>query len=162
MSDEIFNDLAIEQTAAKFFKRTLEVRQVVVREVPVSRTGKATVFMTDQKQLYLFIQAESAMVLDDVRKIALRMGLQPEEFVPPNGDKEYFDTIARERFRATFPGKHITSEEDLRFYRQLAPYNPALVRISAVKTGEIMQYDPTSAGWRKAAAFSYRKVEPKT
>jgi hypothetical protein len=162
MTDEIYNDLAIEQIAARSFKRTFEIRQVVVREVPVSRTAKATVFLTDQKQLYLFVQAESAIVLDDVRKIAHRMGLQPEEFLPPNGDKDYFSVIARERFKATFPGKPIVSDEDLRFYKLLAPYNPALVRIAAVKTGEILQYDPTSTGWRKAASFSYRKVDPRS
>ena len=162
MTDEIYNDLAIEQIAARSFNRSFEIKEVIVREVPVSRTAKATVFITVQKQLYLFVQAESAMVLDDVRKIAHRMGLQPEEFLPPNGDKDYFSVIARERFKATFPGKPITSDDDLRFYKLLAPYNPALVRISAIKAGEIMQYDPTSAAWRKAASFSYRKVEPKS
>lgn len=161
MADEIYNDLAIEEIAARSFKRTLEIRQILVREVPVSRTAKATVFLTAQKQLYLFIQAQSALVLDDVRKIVQRMGMVAEEFLPPHGNEEYFTAIARERYKSIFPGKAITSDEDLRYYKQLAPYNPALVRISAIKRGEILQYDTTSASWRKAANFSYRKVEPR-
>lgn len=162
MTEEIYNDLAIEQIAARSFKRSFDIKQVIAREVPVSRTAKATVFLTEQKQLYLFIQAQSGLVLDDVIKISHRMGLQPEEFLPPHGDDSYFTTFARERFKATFPGKPIRSDDDLRFYKQLAPYNPALVRISAVKTGEIMQYDVTSGNWRKATTFSYRKVEPRS
>lgn len=161
MSDEIYNDFAIEEIASKHFKVKVDIKQVIVRQIPVSRTAEATLFLTTAGQMFLYIRAEAAMILDDVRKMALRMGLEIDDFMPPNGDKHYFDAVAQERFRNTFPGRHIeSSQEDLRFYRMLAPYNPALVRISAVKTGEIKQYDLTSGQWRHAGNYSYRKLKP--
>lgn len=162
MSDEIYNDLAIEEIARKRFSIKLDIKQVIVRNIPTSRTSEATLFMTSNQHLYLFVRAEAAMILDDVRKIVHRMGLEADEFLAPQADKGYFDAIARERYKSTFPGRPISSEEDLRFYRMLAPYNPALVRIAAIKTGVVKQFDLTSGQWRLAGHYSYRKVKPLT
>lgn len=160
MTDEIYNDTTLEKIAAEEFRKKLQIKQVIARDIPTGRTSTATLFLTRKNRMYLYIYAQAPMILDDVRKIVHRMGLEAETFIPPFNDAEYFNAVARERFKAVFPGKHADTEEDLRFYKMLAPYNPALVRISAVKTGEVKRFDPDSEQWRLAVKFSYRHVFP--
>lgn len=87
------------------------------------------------------------------------MGMKPEGYIPPKGHPNYFDEIGRERFRAVFPGRtHVTSD-DLVYYRTLAPYNPALIRIREIPEGVIKQFDTDAQGnWRPAARFAYRRI----
>jgi hypothetical protein len=161
MTDEILDDYAIEKLAKEEFGITVDIKQVVVRSVPTGRNSTGTLFLTTDNKLYLYISAQASMLMDDVRKTVARMGLEADDFLPPHGDKKYFNDLARERFKNTFPGRTVVSEEDdLRFYRQLVPYNPAFIRISAVKTpGNIKQFDPDGNDWRIAATFSYRKIK---
>ena len=94
-----------------------------------------------------------------MKKIVSRMGLAAELYLPPKGRPQYFDEVGRAKFSEVFPGRSHISAEDIVFYRTLAPYNPALIQISEVKTGEIKQYDSDSAGnWRTAAKFAYRRI----
>ena len=87
----------------------------------------------------VYIEASSTLLLSDVKKIILRMGLKAELFVPPKGQPQYFEEIGRMKFREVFPGRTHISDEDIQFYKTLAPYNPALILISEVKNGEIYQ-----------------------
>lgn len=160
MNGEIYDDMAIEQTAKQFFGMNLEIDQVIVRHVPVSRTVTATVFLTTKKQLYTYIDGQSRLTLGDVRKIVTRMGMVAEFFVPPKGQPQYFDTIAREKFRTVFPARSHPSVDDLRYYQTLAPYQPALVQILEIKNGEIYQFDTDSrSDWRVSAKFAYRRIK---
>lgn len=160
MSDEIYDDLALERIAKEHFGVDIDISQVIVRQVAVSRTTTATVFLTKKKQLFVYVTGHSKLLLNDIKKIVARMGLRAELYFPPKGHPDYFDVIGREKFRAVFPGRGHISEQDLIFYRTLAPYHPALVLISEVKTGEIYQYDSDSRGdWRVAARFAYRRIK---
>lgn len=164
MTDEILDDYEIERIAQEEFGIQVDIKQVVVRSVPTGRNSEGTLFLTTDNKLYLYVSAQASMLLDDVSKIVSRMGLEVDEYMPPHGDKQYFNDVARERFKHTFPGRTVVSEEDdLRFYRRLAPYNPALVRIAAVKTpGHVKKWDPdasTSSEWRTATTFHYRKIK---
>lgn len=160
MNDAIYDDLAIEQIAKKQFGLSVDIDKVIVRQVPVSRTAKATVFLTKKKQLFVYIAAQSNLNLGDVKKLVTRMGLKAELFMPPKGRPNYFDDIGREHFRAVFPGRGHITPTDLIYYRTLAPYNPALVQIHEIPTGEIRQYDNDSHGnWRVAAKFAYRRIK---
>lgn len=159
MNSQIYDDIALERIAKERFGVDFEVRQVVVRNVPVSRTAQATVFLTTKKQLYVYIGAESKLLLGDIRKILTRMGLKPELFIPPKGRPQYFDEIGRSKFKEVFPGRTPASDQDIAFYRTLAPYNPALVLVGEVKNGEISQFDSDAHGeWRVAAKFAYRRI----
>ena len=51
MNDSIYDDMALEQMAKKQFGMDIDVDKVIVRRVPVSRTARATVFLTTKKQL---------------------------------------------------------------------------------------------------------------
>jgi hypothetical protein len=160
MNDEIYDDMALERLAKDRFGMDVDISQVIVRGIEVSRTATATVFLTKKKQLLVYIHGHSKLLLSDVKKIIARMGLKAELYLPPKHQPDYFDTIGREKFREIFPGRGSITDEDIIFYRTLAPYNPALVLISEVKNGEIYRYDSdASGGWRIAAKFAYRRIK---
>lgn len=160
MDDRIYDDLAMEQIAKKQFGINLDIDKVIVRQVPVSRTAAATVFLTKKKQLYAYIAGQSKLTLGDVKKIVTRMGLRAELFLPPKSQPNYFDDIGREHVRAVFPGRTHITPNDLIYYRTLAPYNPALIQIHEVIDGEIRQFDTDArSDWRPAAKFAYRRIK---
>lgn len=159
MSDEIYDDMALERIAFDQFGLEVDIKQVIVRQVEVSRTATATVFLTKKKQLLAYISGHQKLLLSDVKKIVSRMGLKAELYLPPKGQPDYFDAIGREKFASVFPGRGHVSDADIIFYRTLAPYNPALVLISEIKDGVIYQYDSDARGdWRPAAKFAYRRI----
>jgi hypothetical protein len=160
MNDEIYDDMAIERAAKDRFGLDIDISQVIVRQADVSRSATATVFLTKKKQLFVYVNGHSKLLLGDVKKIVTRMGLKAELYLPPRGQTDYFDAIGREKFREVFPGRSHINEEDIIFYRTLAPYNPALILISEVKHGEIYRYDSDSRDkWRVATKFTYRRIK---
>lgn len=160
MSDEIYDDMALERIAKERFGLDIDISQVIVRQIEVSRTASATVFLTKKKQLLVYVSGHSKLLLGDVKKIIARMGLRAELYFPPKGQPDYFDAIGRDKFRQIFPGRGHINDEDIIFYRTLAPYNPALVLIAEVKNGEIYKYDSDArGGWRVAAKFAYRRIK---
>lgn len=157
---ELMDDEAIEQIAKDRFGVDLEIRQMIAREIPVGHTGEASVFLSKKKQLYVYIHGRSNYMLGDIQKIISRMGMKAELFLPPKGHLNYFDDHAVEKFRATYPGRRPLRDDDLRYFRTLTPYNPALVIIHEVKNGEIKQFDTdASSSWRTVARFAYRRIK---
>lgn len=160
MSNPIFDDAQLEKTLHAQFGIAVDVDTVIARDFPVSRTDVATLFLSEKKQLYLYIQGQSRLRLGDIRKIVSRVGLQAELYVPPKGRPNYFDEIALEKFRAVFPGRSHVTGDDLAYYKTLAPYNPALVLIREVRGGEVLRFDADAAGgWRIQSKFTYRRIK---
>lgn len=157
MNPEILDDLAIEKVCKEQFGVSADVSEVIARGVPVAASATATVFRAGS-HVMLYIQSHSPLVLDDVRKIVHRMECEADAYFPPKGENEYFERVGREKFRTLFPGKPILGEDDLRYYKNLAPYNPALVRLAKVK-GEIRAYDDRSKTWHKVKDFAYSKIK---
>jgi hypothetical protein len=117
-------------------------------------------YLTSKKQLYLYVEGQSKLNLGDIKRIVVRMGLKSELFIPPKGRTNYFSEVAIEKFTEVFPGRRHVNDEDLRFYRTLVPYNPALVLISEIRDGHVYQFDADSAdSWRIAAKFAYRRIK---
>lgn len=158
--DDIFaSDIAVEEIVRTQFGLQLGIKQVIVRDIPVSHTAVATVFLTPKHQLFALIKAQSGMTYGEVKKVATRMGLDIDEFLPPGHDTDYFNDIAKEKFRQIFPGRHDITDEELRYYRTLVPYNPALLRVKGVSGGAIRQFDShDSSQWRVAAKFAYKQI----
>jgi len=155
----VYDELALERIARDKFGSPADIQSVILANADVSRTAQASVFLTSKKQLMVYIEASSTLLLSDVKKIILRMGLKAELFVPPKGQPQYFEEIGRMKFREVFPGRTHISDEDIQFYKTLAPYNPALILISEVKNGEIYQFDADArTGWRVGARFHYRRI----
>lgn len=160
MSDKMYEELAIERRIKEHFGVDVNLYKSIVFKAPISHTGEATLFLNDKKQLYLFISGQSRFLLSDIKKIVSHMGLKADIYFPPKGKPNYFDEVGIEKFHSVFPGRSHVSEEDIIFYRTLAPYNPALVLISEVKDGHVYQYDvDASNDWRLAAKFAYRRIK---
>lgn len=160
MSEDMYDDLALEQQANDRFGVKLDVDHVIVRAIPVSHVAKATLYLTKKKQLMLYVTGTAKLQLGDIAKITSRMGLVPELYFPPIHQPDYFDEIGRAKFKEVFPARQRPSTDDIVYYRTLAPYNPALLQISAVKNGDIKQFDTdASGGWRVAAKFAYRRIK---
>lgn len=159
MNDQMYDDVAIERQIAGKFGVNAEVESVIARRIPVGRSVEASLFLTNKKQLFLYIDGEARLYLSDVKKIVSRVGLHAEMYMPPKGSPHYFDEIGRAKFREMFPGRKLVSDDDIAFYKTLAPYSPALVLIREVKNGIIYQYDSdATGGWRPHAKFSYRRI----
>lgn len=124
-----YDQLALERSCKAEFGIALSVKQVIAWKIPVSRTDDATVFLTDKKQLFVYIQAASNLVFSDVKKMINRMGLKAELYLPPKGRPQYFDEIGQAKFLEVFPGRTYVSPEDIIFYRTLAPYSLSLIHI---------------------------------
>lgn len=160
MVDEMFNEVDLERRIYALFKLDINIKAVIAEHIPVSRSAYATVFLTDKRLLFCFIDSPMKLTLGDIRKTIARMGMRPQQFIAPGADVDYFDDIAKDKFNATFPGRIAVSEEDLYYYKTLAPYCPALVQISEVTCGIIKQYDSIAVGsWRPAVKFSYRRLQ---
>ena len=160
MSLDIYDDFALERKLKEHFGLNAEIGQMIAGDIDVSRTAKASVFLTKKKQLLCYIEADSKIILSDVKKIVSRMGLRAEQYMPPRGQPHYFDDFGREKFREVFPGRGHITDQDIVFYRTLAPYNPALVFVGEVKDGHVYQYDADAkSGWRIAAKFTYRRIK---
>ena len=159
MNKQTYNELALERVIKDKFGMSVDISTVILGGADVGRSAQAAVFLTKKRQLLLYIDASSPTLLADVKKIVSRMGMRAEMFVPPRGQPFYFDDMGRSKFLEVFPGRKTITDEDIIFYRTLAPYNPALVLISEVKNGEIYQFDADSRnGWRIGAKFAYRRI----
>lgn len=160
MNDEVYHDIALEKNIKAQFGVAAEIDAVIARSIPVSRTAEATLFLTKKKQLFLYIDSQSKLLLSDVQKIVSRVGLKAELYMPPKNRPNYFDEVGTEKFREIFPGRGHISQQDIAFYRTLTPYSPALVLITEVKTGAIYQYDSDSSDkWRLNTKFTYRRIK---
>lgn len=160
MNDDLYEDLALERHITASFGVHGDIDSVVARRFPVGRSLEATLYLTKKKLLMLYIDGESPLLLSDVRKIVGRAGLQAEMYLPPKGRPHYFDEIGHQKFNEVFPGRKAIGEQDIAFYKTLAPYSPALVVIKEVKNGTIYQFDSDSrGGWRPRTKFSYRRIK---
>jgi len=160
MTNEIYDDVALERVIADKFGVHTEVESVIARRIPLGSAAHATLFLSNKKQLYCYIDGPARLVLGDINKLAARIGIKPELLFPPKGQAHYFDEIGLEKFKQVFPGRKDVSPRDLIFYRTLAPYCPALILVSEVKGGVIYCADSDAAtGWRPAAKFAYRRIK---
>lgn len=150
---------AIEAQIEKLFNVKLDIEQIIAEDVPVSPTSHGTVFLTRKKQLYLYIDGQSRFIFGDIKKIVTNMKFSADKFIAPGNQSDYFDSIARKKFLEVFPGRHNITEDDLRFYKTLVPYSPALILIKETIGDHIFQYDSDSnSSWRPAVRFSYRRI----
>lgn len=160
MNDQVYHDFALEKNIKAQFGVNTEVDSVIARNFPVSRTAQATLFLNKKKQLYLYVESQSKLLLSDVQKIVSRVGLKAELYMPPKNRPHYFDEIGTQKFREIFPGRASISQQDIAFYRTLTPYTPALILITEVKGGAIHQFDSDSSGqWRLNTKFTYRRIK---
>lgn len=160
MNGDIYDDIAVEAMVKDRFGLSVDIKKVIARSIPTSHTTVATVFLTTKNQLYVIISGRAPMTLGDVRKVIRRMNMTADAYLAPQAQNDYFNRIAAEKFKTVFPGRQPKNESDLRFYRLLAPYNPALVRIAEIHDGVVKQFDASdSSNWRVSAKFTYKRIK---
>ena len=157
---DLFDDFALEKEAKERFGVIVEVDKVIARNIPVGQSARATLFLSRKKQLYCYIDGPARLLLSDVKKLCVRIGIKAEIYFPPKGRPKYFDEVGREKFRDVFPGRKDIHDSDIVFYRTLAPYCPALVMVHEVRDGTIYCADSDAhGGWRPAVKFAYRRIK---
>lgn len=160
MINKIYDEIQIARVIKSRFGVNFEVSKAIFVRIPVSHTSKATLLLTTKKQLFLYIEGQSRLLVGDVKKIINHMGLVADTYISPMGRPKYFDEVARIKFAEVFPGRKHINNDDLIFYRTLVPYNPALVLISEVKDGLVYQFDSdATTNWRVATKFTYRRIK---
>ncbi len=160
MSESTNDYIALERAIKERFGVDADIRQSIVFNIPVSLMADATLFLTSKKQLFLYVNGKSKLSFGDIKKIVFNMGLAADTYVPPKNRPDYFNEVGRAKFCEVFPGRKNISDEDIIFYKTLAPYNPALILISEVKDGHVYRFDSDSnTNWRPAAKFAYRRIK---
>ncbi|MCL2280751.1 hypothetical protein FWC31_02590 [Candidatus Saccharibacteria bacterium] len=155
----LYDEVNLEKYIQAAFGVCVEIKSTIANKIPIGAGANATVFLSEKGLLYALIVARGGQNLGDVQKALTRMGLRLEQFMPPHADASYFDRVATTRFREVFPGRTPVRDNDLAFYRTLAPYNPALAQIAEVTDGVIKQYDSDAAThWRPSVKFHYRRI----
>ena len=155
-----FDDFDLEKLIKDEFGVSVDVDKVIARRISVGQGAYATIFLTSKKQLYCFIGGPARLSFGDVRKITTRVGLRAETFFPPKGRLDYFNEVARTKFRDVFPGRRDVLDEDLAYYRTLAPYCPALIAVQEIKDGTIYCADSDARnGWRPSVKFAYQRIK---
>lgn len=150
---------SLTETVLAEFGLEFKLGRVVALNLPLSRSAQATIFFNNKNQLFVYISTPARQTLGDVKKLLYRIGVVAYKFCPPVGQPNYFTDIASEHFYKTFPGRKIVSDNDLRYFKTLALYNPALVQIKSVKSGVINCFDPDAKGeWRPFVKLQYNRL----
>lgn len=155
----MFEEINLEKHIKSAFGLTLEIKSTIADRLPAGPGVIAKVFLSNKGLLFALIVGQKNLTLGDIKKTLSRMNLRAEQFIPPHADPHYFNSLAENKFRETFPGRDNVKDSDLAFYRTLAPYNPALIQIAEVVDGTIKQYDRDAAtSWRPGIKFAYRRI----
>jgi len=162
MNSDFFTDLAVEASIRDNFNKRFDITKMIVRDIQVGPTAHASIFkIKGGGGVYALIRSASELNVGDVMKMARKMGVDADELLPPAGVDSYFDDKAIEKFRVVFPGKHITNNsEDLRYYRTLVPYTPALIKVARIR-GELCEYKPETREWQVVKRLTYAKIDTK-
>lgn len=159
MNSDLFTDLAITETINEHFLRKVEVSRMLVRDLQTGNTTHASIFRVKGGTIYALIRSVHSLTLGDVSRMLKNIGITPGEFVPPGSDPAYFDEKAIEKYKTVFPGKPIANgSPELRYYRTLVPYTPALVQVERIG-GELREYDPLSRQWQVVKRLSYARIQ---
>lgn len=163
MNDDAYEDAFLEKEIKTRFDVSLDITKMIIRRAPAGPAIWASVFVTSNKTLFVFIEGTKTMTFGDARRVTKRMGIRADRFFPPYGEKDYFNAKAKAKFKDVFPGRPITDETDLRHYKSLVSYSPALASVLEVPDSKIRQYDSDAADkWRVVAKYNYRSVPVKT
>lgn len=142
----------------RLFHVSLPVTRFLCDDIETGPHSYATLFESGN-DLYALIVAEpgAEQTLGDVRRIVRGMGIEVQRFFPPHADPSYFHREGVKLFKEAFPGRKRWTAKDVLFYRSLAPYSPALVRISAVK-GSLSRFNTRGGDWQPAVDYNFRKI----
>ena len=103
MNQATYDELALERIAKEKFGFTVDIQSIILWHADVSRTAKASVFLTNKKQLMLYLEATSPLILSDVKKIISRMGMR-SYFYRRRGSRDILRILVSKNFVRFFLG----------------------------------------------------------
>jgi hypothetical protein len=158
MNDDLYSDIALEETMSQQFHKKMDITRMIVRNMQVGVNAYASLFRVKGGAVYVLLRSTyQQMTVADVKRIVREMGLETSEMLPPAAVEEYFVMHATRRFKEVYPGRRDVSDDDLRYYMTLVPYSPALLKVSKIK-GEIKEYDPQARAWHVIKQMSYNHI----
>ena len=89
----------VQKALAARFGVQLVIDRVVARNIAAGLAAKASVFFATDGQLYCLVYGPSRLLLGDIKKIAVRIGLRAETFFPPEVSRDLPRIWAHHRSR---------------------------------------------------------------
>lgn len=145
----------IDNICKNYFGVNLGVTEIILDSAPSSQNSNTTLFKTANGTIYALCLSEKHLTLADVKVIIRQMGIQADSFLPPNADPDYFNRHGQRIFKSVFPAHRDGNADDISFYKTLAPYSPALVKVSKIN-GLVRKYNTNWRQWQAALELSYQ------
>ncbi len=121
---------SLESTCRVLFGTSIQPKQILESNIPTRKSSYTTIFETTSGEVYALCIANTPLVFADISRIIKDIDTGPVKYLPPRNDAEYFHAYGRKIFQDLFPGRALNPNDDISFYTSLAPYNPALVRLT--------------------------------
>jgi len=148
----------VENYCKDNFGVNLQIRDILLSNTPTSLNSRTTIFKDNHNMVYALCISDDRMTLAEIMNLIKSMGMEADEYLPPNGDKDYFLRFGYKLFMTVFPNLKPNSAKEISYYKTFTPYSPALVRISKV-TSEIREYNRIWKQWQKSLDFSYNQLQ---
>jgi hypothetical protein len=155
VDQEVTTAIEIEHASRVHFSYDFKVKQIIANDLETLKGSRTTVFETTDHKILAFCTSEESLELGDVKHIIRGMGLEASYYLPPAQYHGYFINYGKQAFASAFPGRQITSNDNLSFYESLAPYNPALIKVHTIPDG-VYGYIPALGKWYKAIDVTYK------
>jgi hypothetical protein len=155
MSDRDYDSLRIQETVRlcrEAFHVAMPIAEVLFDDIETGEASFCTLFRTENNHVYALFTSEKPQTFRDVKQRAKHVGLSIKGYYFPFGDQEHFNRHGYRLFQAAYPGRRQWTETEARYYRSLAAYQPALVRVEAVN-GELRRYNEHDQQWHKVYDF---------
>ncbi|MGD8373919.1 MAG: hypothetical protein PVI21_03620 [Candidatus Woesebacteria bacterium] len=160
LKDTSLESREVARVCSQYFGVNVDIKHMVIADVSTGKSSFTSVFEASDHTIYALCTSNENLTLADVRKIIHGMGMEADAYLPPMGSRNYFEDYGRRAFAMAYPARKIGSEKELAYYKTMAPYSPALVRISKIN-GEIREYLAALQRWQKAMGYSYRRIKIK-
>lgn len=153
----VAKSIDLQQICRANFGVDFTISQIIADDLTAGNACTVTVFMVMSGDMYAYCQSETLLTLRDVKRLMRRVGIDTAEYLPPAGQRNYFTNHSIQAFKAAFPGRTLHADDDLTFYESLAPYSPALIRVSEI-AGELHAYQQAFGQWQKALDYNYKRI----
>lgn len=147
----------IERLAYDKFDVNMFVTKVLFDDIQTGEYSFATIFQTDDDQVYVLHEDRQPITLCEVKRRMKLLGVEVAGLLPPDGDKTYFSRNGQSLFMKTFPGRQYATKEERSFYDSQSIYNPAIMLVSKV-SNELGRYSQVIDSWMTMNKISYDKA----
>ena len=156
--DNRYETTRIQNICKNYFGVNLNINDIILDSIPSSKSSNMTLFKTNDDTIYALCLSEKPLTLADIKNIISSMGIKADSFLPPNADQDYFSRYGQQIFQSVFPGHKQGTDQDISFYKTLAPYSPALIKVSRIN-GIIRKYNNNWQQWQNALELSYQTTQ---